>query len=133
MSGVFLDTVGILALWDQSDQWHADAEAAYGELVAARTPLVTTNLILFECGNAAARRPYRKQVDQLRRLLQQRNELIVPSADDIEQAWNANHRGDIGSAGIIDHVSFVIMRRMGITRAFTNDRHFQDAGFETLF
>jgi len=25
------------------------------------------------------------------------------------------------------------MRRLGITQAFTNDRHFQAAGFETLF
>ncbi len=62
MTRVFLDTVGILALWDQSDQWHDDADAAYRELVAARIPLVTTNLILFECGNAAARRPYRQKV-----------------------------------------------------------------------
>lgn len=133
MTRVFLDTVGILALWDQSDQWHADADAVYQELVAARTPLVTTNLILFECGNAAARRPYRKQVDQLRRLLQQRDELIVPSVEDVEQAWTAYHHGESGTAGIVDHVSFVVMHRMGIKRAFTNDRHFQDAGFETLF
>lgn len=133
MTRVFLDTVGILALWDQSDQWHADADAVYQELVAARTLLVTTNLIHFECGNAAARRPYRKQVDQLRRLLQQRDEIIVPSVEDVEQAWTAYHHGESGTAGIVDHVSFVVMHRMGIKRAFTNDRHFQDAGFETLF
>jgi predicted nucleic acid-binding protein len=30
-------------------------------------------------------------------------------------------------------ISFTIMRRLGITRAFTNDRHFRAAGFETLF
>jgi predicted nucleic acid-binding protein len=26
-----------------------------------------------------------------------------------------------------------IMRRLGIVQAFTNDRHFREAGFETLF
>ncbi len=38
-----------------------------------------------------------------------------------------------GQAGIVDQVSFVVMRRLGITEAFTNDRHFQAAGFHTLF
>jgi len=33
----------------------------------------------------------------------------------------------------VDHVSFVVMRRLGVGRAFTNDRHFRAAGFETLF
>ena len=36
-------------------------------------------------------------------------------------------------AGIVDHVSFVVMRRLGISDAFTNDRHFKAAGFNTLF
>ena len=35
--------------------------------------------------------------------------------------------------GIVDYVSFAVMRRLGIRQAFTNDRHFQEAGFETLF
>jgi predicted nucleic acid-binding protein len=30
-------------------------------------------------------------------------------------------------------VSFSVMRRLGLTRAFTNDRHFAAAGFEALF
>jgi predicted nucleic acid-binding protein len=34
---------------------------------------------------------------------------------------------------LIDHVSFTIMRRMEIAKAFTNDGHFRAAGFETLF
>jgi predicted nucleic acid-binding protein len=36
-------------------------------------------------------------------------------------------------AGIVDQVSFIIMRRLGITEAFTNDEHFRAAGFVTLF
>ena len=35
--------------------------------------------------------------------------------------------------GIVDHVSFVVMRRLGLTQAFTNDAHFRAAGFEVLF
>jgi len=56
---VFLDTVGLLAVWDESDQWHRAAQACFSELLACRADLVTSSFILLECGNAAARRPYR--------------------------------------------------------------------------
>jgi hypothetical protein len=29
MTPVFLDTVGLIALWDKDDQWHGSAETAY--------------------------------------------------------------------------------------------------------
>ena len=29
MNAVFLDTVGLLALWDEGDQWHTAAETAF--------------------------------------------------------------------------------------------------------
>jgi predicted nucleic acid-binding protein len=133
VNAVFLDTVGLLALWDVADQWHGAAEAAYQQVVARRLPLVTTTFVLLECGNAAARRPYRAEVDTLRRTLEQRQELIGPTDQDWTEAWAAYERGDAGQAGIVDHVSFSVMRRLGLTQAFTNDRHFQAAGFLTLF
>jgi predicted nucleic acid-binding protein len=133
MTAVFLDTVGLLALWDVSDQWHAAADAAFQTLSASRIPLITTTFVLLECGNAAARRPYRHEVDRLRRILDQRNELVAPILADWEAAWAAYDRGDAGQAGIVDHVSFAVMRRLGIRSAFTNDQHFRAAGFQTLF
>jgi hypothetical protein len=33
MTPVFLDTVGLLAIWDIDDQWHNAAEGAYGQIV----------------------------------------------------------------------------------------------------
>ena len=41
MNVVFLDTVGLVALWDVSDQWHAVADAAYPMAVADRRRLST--------------------------------------------------------------------------------------------
>jgi predicted nucleic acid-binding protein len=133
MMAVFLDTVGLLAVWDTSDQWHAAADAAYQDLLRQGRPLVTTPLVLLECGNAAARRPYRLRVNVLRQSLLQAGLLIEPTAQEIEDAWAAYDRGDAAQAGIVDHVSFGVMRRLGLTDAFTNDRHFQAAGFTVLF
>jgi len=133
MTPIFLDTVGLLAVWDIGDQWHEAADAAYGRIVSARQPVVTTTFVLLECGNAAARRTYREDVCILRRTLELRNEAIVPTDDDWANAWDAYQQGRAGIAGIVDYVSFAVMRRLDIRQAFTNDRHFQEAGFETLF
>jgi uncharacterized protein len=133
MTPVFLDTVGLLALWDGSDQWHVPAEAAYQRIVSSRQPVVTTTFILLECGNAAARRTYREDACALRRALELRGEAIVPTDDDWSKAWEAYEQRRVGRAGIVDHVSFAVMRRLGVRQAFTNDRHFQEVGFETIF
>lgn len=133
MNPVFLDTVGLLALWDSSDQWHALAELAFAELARTQTRLVTTTFILLECGNAAARRPYREEVNAMRLALASRGELVIPTAEDWEEAWSAYDRREAGGAGIVDQVSFIVMRRLGLTKAFTNDSHFRTAGLETLF
>jgi uncharacterized protein len=95
--------------------------------------MITTTFVLLECGNTAARRPFRGKVCQLRQTMEQRNELIVPTEDDWKQAWADYEPGKAGQAGIVDHVSFAVMRRLGITEAFTNDQHFQAAGFVVLF
>jgi predicted nucleic acid-binding protein len=64
---VFLDTVGLLAIWDESDQWHRAAQTCFADLLDSRTDLMTSTAVLLECGNAAARRPYRSAVSRLRR------------------------------------------------------------------
>jgi predicted nucleic acid-binding protein len=130
---IFLDTVGLIAIWNDSDQWHSTAQRAYDSLRARQMALVTTRYVLLECGNAAARTSIRNDVTALRRRLTKLNSLISPTDDDWSQAWEAYDRGDASGAGIVDQVSFVVMRRLEITRAFTNDRHFRAAGFETLF
>ena len=102
MNAVFLDTVGLLALWDEADQWHPAAEAAFLKLLTSRRTLVTTPQILLECGNAAARRPYRPYVFDLRQSLRHENRVLEPSAAEFEEAWAVNQRGHSGDAGIVE-------------------------------
>ena len=133
MTTVLLDTVGLLALWDISDQGHAQAEAAFVILVSSRARLVSTSFVLLECGNAASRRPYRSAVARFRHELESSGRLIVPTEEDWTAAWAGYARGTSADAGIVDHVSFAVMQRLGITDVFGNDRHFRAAGFNTLF
>jgi predicted nucleic acid-binding protein len=133
VNGVFLDTVGILALLERSDQWHEAASRAWAELGRQNRVLRTTPLVLIECGNAVARKPYRRRIAEIRREFLSDGSLITPADGKIDAAWAAYENGEAGQAGVVDHVSFALMRRLGLTDAFTNDAHFRAAGFRTLF
>ncbi len=133
MTPVFLDTVGLLALWDASDQWHDAAEEAFSKLDQKKSSLLTTTFVLLECGNAAARRPYRFAVGRLRERMESTGTLVVPTEDDWRRAWEAYQAGEVGDAGIVDYVSFEVMQRLEISQAFTNDHHFRVAGLQPLF
>jgi uncharacterized protein len=133
MKDVFLDTVGMIAVWDDTDQWHVAAKAAYEHLQIQGRRLITTPLVMCECGNASARRTYRSDVCDLRKALTQEGLLIEPTPQEMELAWMAYERGEGAQAGIVDHVSFVVMRRLGLKEVLTNDKHFQAAGFTVLF
>lgn len=133
MRTIFLDTVGLVATWDTSDQWHAAASLAMRQLLSSPCRMVTTSFVMLECANTAARTPYRADVVALREELTDYGNLILPDQEDERAAWQAYQRGEAGRAGIVDHVSFAVMRRLGLTEAFTNDHHFASAGFVTLF
>jgi uncharacterized protein len=130
---VYLDAVGLLALWDRSDQWHTAAADAYQCIKDEDCKIVTSRPVLLECGNAAARRPYRLHVVRLREAMEEDGSLVDPIDDDWRSAWAAYAQGSAGQAAIVDQISFAVMRRLNINDAFTNDRHFAAAGFAILF
>ena len=130
---IFLDTVGLLALWDRSDQWHSQASQAFQMFSPERASLHTTTLVLAECANAAARRPYRQIVAELWSEMNAAGRVYRPSEEDWEGAWLDYGRGPLGGPGVVDLISFRAMRHRSMVRAFTNDRHFREAGFQVLF
>jgi predicted nucleic acid-binding protein len=132
VSAVFLDTVGILALLERSDQWHTAASAVWEELIREGRLLRTTSLVLTECANSVARKPYRRRIAEIRREFLADSTLVVPTDEEVDTAWAAFERGEAGQAGLVDHVSFVVMRRLGLGEAFTSDAHFRAAGFRSL-
>ncbi len=133
MSAVFVDSVGLLALWNASDQWHTAAKSAFAQINDGRTGLLTTAFILLECGNAASRTPFRNDACQAQVQFEKAGTLVWPTGTDWNVAWRNYQRGGMDAAGIVDQVSFVVMKRLDIAKAFTNDRHFRAAGFETMF
>ena len=89
--------------------------------------------MLAETANAAARRPYRAAVVRLREQMESAGWVIFPTLDDWTAAWTAYARNEAAGAGLVDHISIIVMRRLNLTEVFTNDAHFSAAGLITLF
>jgi hypothetical protein len=85
--------------------------AAFQSILSSTARLVSTPYVLLECANEAARRPYRGDVVQLREQLALAGDLVEPTSTEIEQAWLEYERAPIGSAGVVDQVSFAVMKR----------------------
>jgi predicted nucleic acid-binding protein len=94
---------------------------------------VSTSFVMLECANHASRRSYRNEVVNMRDELEAIGDLFEPHSDEIRSAWDEYARGRIGTASVVDHVSFAVMRRLNIIQTFSNDQHFSAAGFELLF
>ena len=133
MKSVFLDSVGVIALWNERDQWHDAATHAFAALEIERAPLVSTSYVIAECANALSRLPSRTNLARLVHGLRKTGALIFPTAAEWQVAWNEYVQGHSGSPGLVDHLSFAVMRRLGVTRVFTHDEHFSTAGFKPLF
>ena|ERR1035437_9548690 len=133
MRSIFLDTVGLIANWDERDQWRAQAFAVFQKLSVENVQFVSSELVLLECANAASRMIYRRSVGVLRDQLLAAGCILMPTEAEFAAAWAKYNQGIPGQPGVVDLVSFVQMRRYGIIEVVSNDRHFKTAGFTTLF
>ena len=131
---VFLDAAYAIALSSRTDQFHGMAVELAQQLRTEGTKLVTTRAILLEIGNALAKQRYRSAAVRLLEALEvDPNVGIVPLTESVyAQAFELYRQRQDKEWGLIDCVSFVVMRERGITSALTTDEHFLQAGFRAL-
>jgi predicted nucleic acid-binding protein len=130
----FLDTSGWISLLNKGGDLHQEAVRAWDHLSASNRTAVLTDLIVAETGNGMSRGPGRARfVASWGWLSGSRHVRVVPTtraALDEALALYASHADK--SWGLVDCVSFNLMRAEGISDAFTTDRHFEQAGFRCL-
>ena len=131
---VFLDTNGWLALLNASDVLYPVARPLWTELLEQGTSVVVTDWVIAETGNGLARTPARRQFKRAVELLRSsaRSRLYLVSPDHLERAVALYDRRRDKTWGLVDCASFALMEDLGLTDAFTNDRHFKQAGFTCL-
>ncbi len=133
-NAVFLDTGGWLALLNSDDHLHADATAVLQQVGQERRPLVTTDWIIAETGNGLARKPARKgfrgAVESFDRAAS--STIVRVDAALFLQSLALYDQVSDKTWGLVDCVSFIVMRDRDIIDALTPDRHFEQAGFNCL-
>ena len=131
MREIFADTFYFLALNNPADRAHHVAAAA---LLDKSTTLVTGAWVLTEVGDALAAPWNRGQFAELLDTLAADDRAVVlGTSQELFLAGVELYRvrGDKGWS-VTDCMSFVMMKRRGITEALTGDRHFEQAGFRAL-
>ena len=129
---VFVDTSALMAVVMGADDRHEAAARAWAELLADREPVYTTNYVLVETYTLLQRRhgvPYvrRFQADALPML---RTVWVTPEQHEAAlEALLVSNRRDLS---LVDCTSFVVMRELGIEKAFALDQHFAEQGFQTV-
>ena len=131
MDEVFIDTSFVVALVNEDDQNHQLALNLSSQL--SRQRLVTTDAILLEIGNALSRNFKSESVEIIEDFLTSDDVQVVHLDPTLfRKAFELYKKRPDKVWGLIDCVSFVVMKELGITEALSADRHFEQAGFRIL-
>ena len=130
MAPVFVDTSAIFAAVDGQAAAHEGVREAWDELAAERATFITTNYVVVESFALLQRRSgLSAAMDFALRLVPLLQvEWVDPQTH--EAAMEATLTAGRRDLSLVDCVSFVVMRRLGIRQALTVDPHFREQGFE---
>ena len=132
MNVVFADTSGLFALLSTTDDNHARAKRAFGNLRARQALLVSTSYVLVETYALVGRRLGLDAVRSFR----------ADFAPLIEVVWvdETLHNAGVDLLldrrkrllSLVDAVSFIVMRQRSVAEAFAIDPHFEQEGFSPI-
>jgi len=131
LTEIFLDSSYVIALVNKKDQYHEQAsEMARG---LGDYPLVTTDAVLLEVGNGLARNFKTEAIAVIEEFLHS-DEVRIISVDTqlFQKGFDLYKAYQDKAWGLVDCISFVVMRENGIADALTTDSHFEQAGFNVL-
>ena len=134
MNAVFLDTSGLVGVVNNDDQWHAQAEKVWSELLDSSVGIVTTSLVLVELADGLSRLSHREMAIQTIEALRHWDQLTIVQSDfHLEaKAWQLYCDRVDKEWGMTDCVSMTVMEQQEIQEVFTADKHFEQASFHVL-
>ena len=131
MNRIFVDTSALVALFDRRDRHHADAVARFERIRAEQTRLVITDYVFDETVTTVlAAAGHRTAVLVGEFLLASRIvETIAVDGVLKAKAWDFFRRHDDKLFSFTDCTSFMTMKGLRISRYFSFDADFRQAGF----
>lgn len=134
MNEIFLDTSFTVAVVSSRDQLYKKANIWLNEIESSKIPLVTTQAVLLEIGNALSKSAFRQVgIGILNHYKNDPDTTIISLTDDLyNEAFELFSSRIDKEWGLVDCISFVVMSERNITEALTADEHFEQAGFHAL-
>ena len=131
MNAVFVDTGYLLALEIANDQNHRAAVEHWQQITTALPPLVTTSYVFDEVVTFFNSRAYHVKAAQVGNNLLHSPSVRFIHVDEplFYEGWAYFQRHRDKDYSLTDCISFVVMQKLGISRAFAFDQHFTQAGF----
>lgn len=127
---IYIDTSAFLARYLKKDNFHKRGVAAWKRL--PQEHCFTSNFVLDETFTLLARwAGYEFAAAKARRILSSTAlDILRPTIEDEIEAVDVFEKYADQKVSFTDCISFVLMRRNKIARAFAFDAHFARAGFE---
>ncbi len=130
-SSVFIDTGFVIALINTRDEFHEQAKSL--SINYAGWPVITTDAVLLEIGNALARFAKPQAVEVLNYLQNAEEATVINITPDLfAQGLVLYGQYQDKTWGLVDCISFVVMQSRGVTQVLGFDQHFVQAGFVLL-
>ena len=131
---IFVDTGAFLGRYLDNDQHHLQAESVWRRIEHDREGLCTSNFIINELATLLGRRSDRGFAAQRIRNIYESDLIDVFRPDEAEEhdALVFFEKYYDQRVSFTDCVSFVLMKRRGVHRAFSFDRHFDLPGFTRI-
>ena len=131
MTKTIIDTSFTVALISEKDEDHEKAIALSYEY--GRKPMLITDFVILEIGNSLSRRHRQSCVEAIEGFFASPEVEIVRLNEFLfAKAFELYKSHDDKTWGLVDCISFVVMREHKITDALTSDKHFVQAGFNAL-
>jgi uncharacterized protein len=128
---VFLDTGYVLALELSQDQNHLRAVEHWRQNAMALPVLVTTSYVFDEIVTYFNSRGHHEKAVNVGYMLLRSQAVKLVHVEEalFYESWEYFQQHRDKSYSLTDCVSFVVMRKFGIRKAYAFDRHFVQAGF----
>lgn len=134
MPKIFVDSVAWIALVNTRDSLHEKAKEVFDNLRRQSYQFVTTEFVLLEFANALSAPDFRVKAAIFVEGLQKLADIkIIPASSELFRlGFELYKKRSDKEWSLVDCTSFVVINEMKISEAFTEDRHFEQAGFVKL-
>jgi predicted nucleic acid-binding protein len=129
---ILVDTSAFLAVLDGSDHNHTKAAPYWEKIIKSGDVFVCHNYILVETSAIILRRFGMEAVRVFEQDIYPILRILWITKEVHSAAVSAHLMAGRRTLSLVDCVSFEVMRRTGVRKAFAFDRHFRDYGYEIM-